>query len=233
MVMIRAVAFDFEGPLVNIELVHHRAHILAAEDAGLQLSTEGAIRKIPHFIGGPDEAVAREIAEFARGVFPEFILERKRYHYARLLKSFPVKLRPGVSLVLEWLQKNEFKVMVGSLTAADQAEFLLAKTGLDLIIGKENIVLREDVENVKPAPDVWLETARRAGVDPAEQLVFEDSPNGLIGVRDAGSIGVGVLTLYNDPTISIRMLREGAVRIIRDWRELNISALIENLNNKL
>jgi hypothetical protein len=47
-----------EGTVIDLERFHHQAHLQAALDIGLKLSLEEAIRKIPHFVGGPDETVA-------------------------------------------------------------------------------------------------------------------------------------------------------------------------------
>jgi len=48
------------------------------------------------------------------------------------------------------------------------------------------IVAAEDVERGKPAPDVFLEAARRMAVSPARCVVFEDSDEGLEAARRAG-----------------------------------------------
>ena len=48
------------------------------------------------------------------------------------------------------------------------------------------VVSSDEVEHGKPAPDVYLETARRLGVDPAACLVIEDSFNGVRAARAAG-----------------------------------------------
>jgi HAD superfamily hydrolase (TIGR01509 family) len=48
------------------------------------------------------------------------------------------------------------------------------------------IVGREAVAHGKPAPDLFLETARRLGVAPELCVVFEDSPEGMEAARSAG-----------------------------------------------
>jgi beta-phosphoglucomutase-like phosphatase (HAD superfamily) len=49
-----------------------------------------------------------------------------------------------------------------------------------------SVVSSDEVEHGKPAPDVFLEAARRLGVEPSETLVVEDSLNGLKAGRAAG-----------------------------------------------
>jgi beta-phosphoglucomutase-like phosphatase (HAD superfamily) len=58
----------------------------------------------------------------------------------------------------------------------------------------EVVVSSEEVERGKPAPDVYLEAARRLGVEPARAAAIEDSSNGL---RSAHAAGMRVLALPN------------------------------------
>ncbi len=55
-------------------------------------------------------------------------------------------------------------------------------------------VSSEEVERGKPAPDVYLETARRLGVDPADCVAIEDSSSGL---RAADAAGITVIAVPN------------------------------------
>lgn len=49
------------------------------------------------------------------------------------------------------------------------------------------------VKRSKPAPDIFLEAARRLGADPARTLAFEDSPSGIEAARAAGMHVVAVV----------------------------------------
>lgn len=51
----------------------------------------------------------------------------------------------------------------------------------------------EEVQHGKPAPDFFLEAARRLGVPRADCVVFEDSEEALKGTRRAGMRTVGVI----------------------------------------
>jgi HAD superfamily hydrolase (TIGR01509 family) len=55
-------------------------------------------------------------------------------------------------------------------------------------------VSSEEVARGKPAPDVYLEAARRLGVDPARCVAIEDSSNGL---RSAAAAGAAVVAIPN------------------------------------
>lgn len=229
--MIKGIGFDLEGTLIDVESAHHQGHLLAANDVGVRLTIEEALRALPHFIGGPDEAVAKEISDLAGKLDEDYILNRMRFHYNRLIETTPIGLRLGALEIISWLKENGFNVAIGSLTMTAQAQLLLERSGLIKILGRERIVLREEVRHVKPEPDVWLETARRSGISPKEQLVFDDSHNGIIAARAAGSVAVA-MPVYDTPLTIKRLIDAGAARIFMDWREMNIAPLIKNLNNQ-
>ncbi len=54
------------------------------------------------------------------------------------------------------------------------------------------IVTAEDVKKAKPAPDLFLKAAEELDVNPADCLVLEDAPNGILAAKRAGMIGYGV-----------------------------------------
>lgn len=57
------------------------------------------------------------------------------------------------------------------------------------------VVTSEDVKNQKPAPDIFLEAARRIGVPPAHCRAYEDTDLGLQAIRSAGMEAVDVREL--------------------------------------
>jgi beta-phosphoglucomutase-like phosphatase (HAD superfamily) len=56
------------------------------------------------------------------------------------------------------------------------------------------VVSSDEVSHGKPAPDVFLEAARRLGADPGATLVIEDSLN---GIRAAKAAGMGAILVPN------------------------------------
>lgn len=63
---------------------------------------------------------------------------------------------------------------------------------LNLTKAFDAVSVREDVENTKPDPEVYLLTARKLELSPAECLVLEDSP---VGVRAGLAAGMEVIAL--------------------------------------
>ena len=234
MAEIQSVAFDLEGTIVDVEYAHHEGHRLAAQDVGVILSSEDCFRRIPHFIGGPDDQVAREIAEIAGAeksalVDYQEVLASDRAHYARLLQELPIQPRNGFLDFFQSVKEQGLKYTIGSLTNEDQARLLLEKSGLDTLFGYRNVVLREHVQRVKPAPDVWIETAKRASVNPDAQLVFEDSPRGIQGALEVGAYCIG-MPVYNRLDVVTALVSAGAKRVFMQWDEINAHNLLNNVN---
>ena len=75
-------------------------------------------------------------------------------------------------------------------------EFVLARTGLAGVF--QAVVDGHQVENPKPHPDVYLEAARRLKVEPANCIIFEDSPGGMRAAQAAGARLVAVLTTMRE-----------------------------------
>lgn len=228
--MIRGVAFDLEGTVIDVEAAHHGAHLRAMAEMGIEMTLEEALVRIPHFIGGPHECIRDEVWALSDGTKPpNFFDERDRFWYDKLLKTMPITPRPGWRWCFGEILARGLHVSIGSLTRKDQAQHLLARSGLDRLFKPKTIVLHDDVQHLKPAPDVFLETARRMGIDPKDQLVFEDSPNGVRAAIAAGSKAVGMPVVIRGSTVGA-LVDAGASRIFFDWREINILALIENLS---
>ena len=232
---IKSIAFDLEGTIIDVESAHHQAHIYSARKVGIILSLEDCFKKIPHFIGGPDEEVAKDISNLAseNGTNVDYkeVLENKRNHYNHLLEDMQIKPRKGFLDFFYAIQAMGIKYSIGSLTNKDQASVLLKKSGLTDLFGNKNIVLQEDVQKLKPAPDVWIETAKKTSVKPSSQLVFEDSPKGIIGAIEIGAYCVGMPT-YNRPDTIIALVNAGAKRIFLSWDEINPVNLIKNINQE-
>ncbi|MFH1382027.1 MAG: HAD family phosphatase [Chloroflexota bacterium] len=229
--MICGIAFDLEGTIIDIEWAHWEGHLTAVKEAGLCLTLQQAVKDIPHFVGGPDELIAKELAERCdSNITPEDLLARSNYVFKELLYSIKeIQPRQGYLELLKNAIKIKLPIAVGSLTDQVLATYLIHKSKLDIYFHNNNTVLKEDVVNLKPSPDVYNRTAEKMGISPSEQLVFEDSFNGVKAAIRAGSKVVAVPIIK---TIAFRhkLIRAGASAIFYDWNGINIFNLLRSLN---
>src|SRR3989344_5269171 len=174
-----------------------------------------------------------ELAHQKYGTTVDFneVLAGNRGHYERLLTELTIQPREGFTGFFTAVRDMGLKYTIGSLTNEEQARVLLTRGGLYDLFSPEQIVLREHVQKPKPAPDVWIETARRAEVDTSDQLVFEDSPKGIKGAIEVGAYCVG-MPVYNRADAIAALVTAGARRIFHRWDEINPQALLDNVNRE-
>jgi len=234
---IKGVAFDLEGTVIDVERFHFDSFIKAAHDCGIKLDFETIVERIPYAIGGGDELIARGIelwsGRYGSGL-AERLLEKKQLYYDEMIKTAggDIKPRPGFNTVLKEITASGLAIAIGSLTPTDQALTLLEHAGLLETFPRERTVFKDDVENTKPAPDVYHQTAKKMGIERSEQIVFEDSVAGLEAARAVGSLGIA-LPVHVTPQNLMKIIEAGAKRIFMDWREMNIISLLENLEREL
>lgn len=243
--LIKGIAFDFEGPMVEFEKEgHHTAHRLAALDAGIEISHEDALQNIQNLIGGPESLIMQQLWNYGRSrgitplLTPQEMCARSAHHFSLLFEEIvngtrKIEPRPGFVKALETVRTMGLKVTIGTSTHVDHFWTYFAKSGLRKLFDPGEVVIADEKSDLrhKPEPDVFLQTARVMGIDPPEQLIFEDSVRGVKAGVAAGSTVVG-LTVYDDPRAIIPLYEAGAVRVFCDWREINLFGLIENLESR-
>ena len=90
----------------------------------------------------------------------------------------------------------------------------------------ELLVTVEDVERGKPHPDPFLLAAQRLGVDPADCLVCEDAPSGIIAAKAAGCAVLAVTTTSPAEELTAADLVVGAldqVRFVREGGQVHVA----------
>ena len=202
--MIEAVVFDLDGVVIDSEQIwddvreqlvkerggrwHDRAH---ADMMGM--SSPEWSRYMHEVIGLPE--TPEEINdEVVRGM-----LERYR---GRL------PLIPGAADAVRRLAA-EFRLGVASSSNRPLIETVLERARIaDLF---EAVVSSEEVAAGKPAPDVYLEAARRLGVDPHRCTAIEDSANGIRAARAAGMRVIAIPNTHYPPAAAALGLADAVV----------------------
>jgi beta-phosphoglucomutase len=225
-----AVAFDLDGTLVDLERFHHEALLRAAGEAGVELTWQQARRRLPHFIGGPDALVAAEVVALAPAAVAatEVLAAKRRYFDALVAGVDEIAPRAGSGEILDLLAGRGIPMAVGTVTDRDTAIGILRRAGLLRVFAEDRVVTAREVARLKPAPDVYRETARRLGVPPAAQLVFEDSLTGMAAARAAGSPVVAMPTVYErDYLEAVGAARP--VAVFPDWRDPYLLPLLHEV----
>lgn len=136
---------------------------------------------VKRFLGRPDEAVTKEVEAYLGRRLPDN-WEADYQHLYR--EAFEAELAP-VEGVLEALDRIKIPNCVASSGTHEKMRHTLGLTGLYERF-KGRIFSTTEVENGKPAPDLFLHAARCMGVEPESCAVVEDSPYGVEAARAAG-----------------------------------------------
>ena len=176
-----AILFDFDGVLVDSEPVHYACWTEILSEYGLHLDWEFYCREC---IGVADrEMLARLCGRHEPPIPVEHLIaqypRKKQMFRERMLAAGAVA--DGVPELLAHL-RHDFRLAVVSSSGRTEVEPILSAAG---ILGHfDTTVCGHDVPNLKPAPDPYLEAARRLRVSRA--LVVEDSDAGVASGRAAG-----------------------------------------------
>ena len=129
-----------------------------------------------------------------------------------LTNGVPVK--KGLFNLLDAIEAKGLGKCVATSTPIEVSGELLKKAG---VYNRMNFVITgKEVAHGKPAPDIFLEACRRAGVKPEEALVLEDSING----GRAAKSGNIPYVIVPDVIYPSKDVEEGAFRICKDLDEV-------------
>jgi sugar-phosphatase len=130
-------------------------------------------------------------AGIVRKVLPEHRHESaiERINELELEDVHDITVLPGAAEALEVLTSAKNAIATSCTLPLAQAR-IAAST----LVPPSVLVTADDVVRGKPAPDPFLEAAKRLGVDPTRCLVVEDAPAGLAAARAAGCWTLAVVT---------------------------------------
>ena len=207
-----------DGLLIDSEALYLKAMQAAARTVGREMTLEFC-----HSMVGVPRAECNEMIQELYG--PAFDLVDFRSHYARHLSDFlaeGVPVKPGVVELLGFLHERGLPRAVASSAVRSAIESHLGRAGL--LDRFSAYVGRDDVARPKPAPDLYLEAARRLGVAPENCIAFEDSSVGFAAAHAAGMRGFLVPDLLQ-PTDEARSRCVAVLPDLHQARSILQSAL--------
>lgn len=177
------IIFDCDGVLVDSEVISCRAHAETLTRHGYPITAEQVFQR---FLGRSTKQASMEVeAELGRALPDDFDLQLRDTLY----RTFETDLEavPHIHTALDAITQP---VCVASSGSHQRMQISLGRTRLHDRFAP-NIFSASQVDNGKPAPDLFLFAAAQMQVAPERCLVIEDSVPGVTGGRAAGMTVLG------------------------------------------
>jgi len=173
-----AFIFDCDGTLADTMPIHYRAWCET-------LGEHAALFPEPMFndLGGvPTFRVVEILNEKHNLQLPVGELVSRKEALFQSLSTTVQPITPVVDVARRYHKLKPMAVASGG----HRHIVLQTLTTIGIVDLFDTIVCSEDYSRGKPAPDPFLEAARRMGAEPSRCLVFEDSVTGLAAAQAAG-----------------------------------------------
>lgn len=188
----KAIIFDLDGVICFTDKFHYQAWKALADRLGIYFD-----EKINDRLRGVSRMASLEIIlERATEEYTqqqkETFAEEKNNTYRELLKTMsPADLSDEVRNTLGELRLRGYKLSIGS--SSKNTKFILGQIGLGGFF--DAIADGTDITHSKPDPEVFLKSASKLGIDPADCAVVEDAK---AGIEAAKAGGMTALALFGD-----------------------------------
>ena len=180
------VIFDCDGVLVDSEPLIQRVEMAMIAKLGWPITQEEVHAE---HLGRSWPAIQANIERHIGRPLPVDFRVRSIAAKDALFRSL-LRPVPGVVTAFESFDRAGYTTCVASSGVHQRIRVVLEVTNLlDTFDGR--IFSAEDVENGKPAPDLFLHAAAQMGFNPSKCVVIEDSPAGIAGARAAGMAVIG------------------------------------------
>ena len=177
---IKAVIFDMDGLLLDTETLSFESFIATAARYDLDVGIDDYRDMI-----GLNAATGIDIL---RAMLPQHIdavaFKNEWLDVYRQLLLDDVPVKAGAHAFLASLHEMDMPRAVATSSSGQKARAILQKTGLMSYI--QYVTGGDEVPTGKPAPDVYLDAARKLGIGTGDCLALEDSNNGTTAALAAG-----------------------------------------------
>lgn len=213
--MIKAVIFDMDGLMFDTERLWDTLWEPTCRALGLEMPQD-----LEAFFTGGRGLAGVKLNEHIQKFFPQAdpqVIVEKIWELAEQRFAQGVPCKPGLAELLETLEEKKLPRIVASSSPRALIQKNLETTGMARYF--DQVVCGADVRYSKPAPDIFLEAARRLGVDIRDCLVLEDSFNGVRAGHAAGAVTVMVPDIAQ-PDEEIRALYNRCCKDLFEVRQL-------------
>jgi HAD superfamily hydrolase (TIGR01509 family) len=172
--MIKAFIFDFDGLIIDTEYPNYQTWV----DIYHKFKADLPLNEWIKCVGSSNEAFdpIRYLRTKTNTILDETKIQKDQFEtFLAITDTLPVL--PGVETYFAYAKQNNLKLAVASSSSLQWVSRHLETRGLLPIF--DLIITADDVERVKPAPDLFLKVKEQLGLQDYEGVIFEDSAHGI------------------------------------------------------
>nr|AFD03356.1 HAD-superfamily hydrolase [uncultured bacterium W5-47b] len=231
--MIKAIIFDLDGTLVQTEILKAHSYGRALEQlSNGRVNEDNVVNSFKELVGLSRNEVAKKLIEqYGDNIvrdhiesenesLPELLIERRLNIYHNILSDPAIlpkySCRHNIKL-LKTVMEKRFKTGLATMSNCEQVKKVLKIIKLEDHF--DCIITRDEVNNAKPDPEIYLKMLEKLKVDKKEAIIIEDSVSGIKAALAAGIIVFAVTnSLTRDKVNNSRII--DSTFIINDRRGL-------------
>ena len=218
--MIKNIIFDFDGVLVDSEILAAKAFAKYMQKYGIEIDE----KEFANFAGKKTiqviDILSQKYSIKDQEKFFTDIMEIASYIYKSELTA--------VEGAYKFLHKTKLSLFIGSNSTKDRIISGLHKVELNKYFKSDKIYSFDLVGKAKPDPDIYLKTIEDNNLNKNETIIIEDS---LVGVKAGANAGVKVIGLtagghWHEGRDEKELLDAGAFTVTNDY--IKVQEIIEN-----
>jgi len=220
--MIKGVLFDFNGTLFYDSDKHVLAFQRFQKKHGLRVMTDVEVATLTFGRTNPDVFDMLYEGKASPEELHAYALE-KEADYRQICLESPktFKLADGVREMFDWLSEKRIPFNIATGSGIENVEFYYEEFGLGRWLGLDTIVYNDNTLRGKPAPDFYIEAAKRIGLEPSECIIFEDALSGFVAARAAGAGAIyGLLAPDGSPLNTGDVSIDGEISDFTAYKEI-------------
>ena len=214
--MQKAFLFDLNGTMIDDMEFHIRAWHSILNGLGAHLSYEET--KLQCY-GKNHELLERTFpGRFSLAEKDAMSIEKEKQYQEAFRPQ--LKLIDGLDVFLNEAKQAGIPMAIGSAAIMYNIDFVL--DGLNIRHYIDAIVSADDVSTSKPHPETFTRCAQLLGIDPANCIVFEDSPKGVESAAAAGMKAVVITTMHEAHEFAAFT---NIICFVSDYKDLSVNDL--------
>lgn len=172
--MYKAIIFDLDGLLIDSEVISYQLYQDLIKPYGYYFSIEDYTQTYSGktALSNMEAIVQRFHLPITVKEGLDFVDEHEKEYFEK-----GVALKTGAKELLKYLKNHQFKIVLATSSIKERALMVLKQHQIENYF--DEMVFGTEIENGKPAPDIFLKACEKIKINADEGLVLEDSEAGI------------------------------------------------------